>query len=240
MRSRRKLQRADHRPHPRRAHQPPEHPRVSLQNVLRVDRHEHRVLQSKQAQCANSSNADRTGRSLIANRNPCAKLFSGESVLGLISLGAMRISSSATITATKLNPFRKKHHPAPTSAIANPAIAGPTALAPLKIEEFSAMAFGKSSFPTICTKKACRIGTSNALTMPTRNAITIKFHLPIKWAHVNPASTNARSMVIVCVTITPRCRSKRSPTYPPSEDRKSIGTWLANPNTPSKAAECVS
>jgi len=35
-----------------------------------------------------------------------------------------------------------------------PAIAGPTTRAPWKIEEFSAIALGKSSFPTICHKKS--------------------------------------------------------------------------------------
>src|SRR5437867_10976966 len=90
-----------------------------------------------------SSSADRTGRSPIANRKPCTKLLSGESVLGLLSLGSIRVSSRAKITARKLNPFRQKHHAGPTSATAHPATAGPTALAALKIEAFSAIALGR-------------------------------------------------------------------------------------------------
>ena len=54
--------------------------------------------------------------------------------------------------------------------------AGPTTRAPLKIEEFSAIAFGKSSLTTISTRNACRIGTSNAFTTPTRNAMRISSH----------------------------------------------------------------
>ncbi len=161
-------------------------------------------------------------------------------MLGLISLRSIRIISSATITATKLNPFRKKHQPSPTHAIANPAIAGPTTRAPLKIEEFSAIAFGRSSFPTIWTRNAWRIGTSNAFTIPTRNAMTINSHSLINFVSVNPASTNARIIEMVCVAITPRSRSYRSPTYPPIDERNSIGTWLAKPNTPSSAADPVS
>jgi len=42
-----------------------------------------------------------------------------------------------------------------------------------------AIAFGKSSFPTISTKNACRIGTSNAFTIPTRNVIAISDHFPM-------------------------------------------------------------
>ncbi len=133
--------------------------------------------------------------------------MSGDSVLGLISRGSIRISSSATMTATKLNPFRKKHQPSPTHATVNAAIAGPTTRAPLNIEEFSAIAFGRSSLPTICTRKACRIGTSNAFTIPTRNAMAINSHSLIKCVSVSPASTNARIIEIVWVAITPRCRS---------------------------------
>src|SRR5947207_7875614 len=91
-----------------------------------------------------SSNVERIGTSPIAKRNPCTKLLSGDSSLGLISVFAMRIISNATITATKLTPFREKHQPSPSHAIANPAMAGPTTRAPLKIEEFSAMALGRS------------------------------------------------------------------------------------------------
>src|SRR5467141_2962599 len=89
----------------------------------------------------------------MAKWKPCIKLLNGESSLGFASLRTLRIISKATITPAKLNPFRKKHQPSPIRAIAKPAIAGPTTRAPLKIEELSAIALGRSSFPTICTKK---------------------------------------------------------------------------------------
>ena len=53
-----------------------------------------------------------------------------------------------------------------------PAIAGPTMRAPLNIDEFSAMAFIRSSRPTISTMNACRAGISNALTTPSNAART--------------------------------------------------------------------
>src|SRR5258708_32337686 len=101
---------------------------------------------SKLSQLSNSS-ADRIGTSLIAKRKPCIKLRNGDSVLGFRSNGVNRIASSATITARKLTPFKKKHQPSPIQAIANPAIAGPAPPAPLKIHEFRAIHFAKSSYP---------------------------------------------------------------------------------------------
>ena len=98
------------------------------------------------------------------------------------------------MTAKKLSPFKKKHQPSPIHAIANPAIAGPTTLAPLKMEEFKAIALGRSSFPTICTKNACRMGTSKAFTMPTRNAMPITSHSRIMFVSVSAARANARTM----------------------------------------------
>src|SRR5712692_8853492 len=146
---------------------------------------------SKLSQLSNS-NAERIGTSLIAKRKPCIRLRNGDSVLGFRSTAVSRIANSATITARKLTPFKKKHQPSPIHAIANPATAGPTTRAPLKIEEFNAIAFGKSSFPTICTKNACRIGTSNAFTIPTRNAMKMTSQSRIKCVSVSAASANAR------------------------------------------------
>ena len=69
------------------------------------------------------------------------------------------------MTARKLTPLSRKHHPSPTAAMAKPATAGPTTRAALKIEEFNAMAFIRSSFPTMSLRNACRMGTSKALTI---------------------------------------------------------------------------
>ncbi len=133
-------------------------------------------------------------------------------MLGFLATGFSRMASSAMITARELTPFKKKHQPSPIHAIAKPAIAGPTTRAPLKMEELSAMALGKSSFPTICTKKACRMGTSNAFTIPTRNAMKIITQAPrspiwrITPVNVSAARIKARSIAAVWVAITPRCR----------------------------------
>src|SRR2546422_11454629 len=85
----------------------------------------------KRLSVLSSNNVDRTGRSLIANRKPCTKLLRGESTLGLISLGSLRIRSNAPIPARKLTPLMKKHHAGPPRAIANPAVAGRGDRAPL-------------------------------------------------------------------------------------------------------------
>ncbi len=59
------------------------------------------------------------------------------------------IKSNPPITARKLIPFMKKHQPAPTNANTMPAIVGPRMRAVLNIAELSAIAFIKSSRPTI-------------------------------------------------------------------------------------------
>ncbi len=51
-------------------------------------------------------------------------------------------------------------------------MAGPMMRAPLNMEEFSAMAFIRSSLPTMSTRKDCRAGISNAFTTPSNAAST--------------------------------------------------------------------
>ena len=88
-----------------------------------------------------------------------------------------------------------------------PATAGPIVRAPLNIIEFSAIAFGRSSIPTISTTNACRPGMSNELTIPLKAArITTcaTRTVPVK---VNAASTNALSISSTCATIIRRRRS---------------------------------
>ncbi len=72
-------------------------------------------------------------------------------------------------------------------AITDPAIAGPTIRAPLKIIEFIAIALGKSSRPTISTTNACRPGMSNELTNPLSAARTITYSTFTTPAHVSAA-----------------------------------------------------
>ena len=79
----------------------------------------------------------------------------------------MRIMRSDAITATYETASIAKHHASPTAAITRPATAGPTIRLPLTMDEFSAMAFGKSArSSTICTTNAWRAGVSNALITP--------------------------------------------------------------------------
>ena len=65
-----------------------------------------------------------------------------------------------------------KHQPSPIFATRIPAMAGPMTRAPLNIEEFSAMAFIRSSLPTMSTRKDWRPGMSKAFTTPSRAAST--------------------------------------------------------------------
>ena len=60
-----------------------------------------------------------------------------------------------------------KHQPSPTAAMITPPIDGPMIRLPFTIDEFSAMAFGRSArSSTISTTNACRAGVSKALMMP--------------------------------------------------------------------------
>ena len=80
------------------------------------------------------------------------------------------------MTAMKLTPLRRKHQPSPTAATSTPATAGPMIRAPFIIEELSAIAFMRSSRPTISTTNAWRIGTSKALMAPSNVAKTMRCH----------------------------------------------------------------
>ena len=121
-----------------------------------------------------------------------------------------------------------------------PATAGPTMRAPLNMEEFSAIAFIRSSLPTMSTRNACRAGMSNAFTTPSSVASTRMCHTCTFPVSVNAARRNASTMEAVWVPITIRCRSWRSATVPPSGATRKTGIWLANPTVPRSSAEPVS
>ena len=72
-------------------------------------------------------------------------------------------------------PLSRKQPAIPITASDIPAIAGPIILAPLKIIEFSEIALGRSSRPTISTTNACRPGMSNELTKPLSAASAITY-----------------------------------------------------------------
>ena len=54
--------------------------------------------------------------------------------------------------------------------MSTPAIDGPITAAPLKTDEFSAIAFIRSWRPTISMRNDCRAGTSNRLIVPVAAA----------------------------------------------------------------------
>ena len=131
----------------------------------------------------------------------------------------------------------KKHHAVPTVANKIPPSAGPMMRAPLNIIELTAMAFGKSSRPTISTTNACRAGPSKALITPVTAASSTICHtctIPVK---VSAARMNASTMDAACV-MTSRLRLfTRSTTTPPHGEISSDGIAAANPTTPNINSE---
>ena len=83
----------------------------------------------------------------------------GDPGSGTFLCGVMLIIINPMITAMSLTAFSRKHQPSPMLATRMPAIAGPTMRAPLTREEFRAIAFIRSSFPTMSTTKAEAAGT---------------------------------------------------------------------------------
>ena len=118
-------------------------------------------------------------------------------------------------------------------------MAGPTMRAPLNIEEFSAMAFIRSSLPTMSTRNACRAGMSNALTTPCRADKPKMCHTCTLPVRVSAARTRASSMAAVWVAMTTRCRLCRSAIVPPKGAMRKTGIWPAKPTAPNKNDEPV-
>ena len=111
-------------------------------------------------------------------------------------------------------------------------MAGPATRAPLNIEELSAIAFSKSSRPTISIRNDCRAGTSNAFTVPSSVASAIISQTRMRPVSVSAARVNASSIEAVCVAITTRRRGHRSAASPASGDSRKMGIWLTKPSTP--------
>jgi hypothetical protein len=108
-----------------------------------------------------------------------------------------RIISNPAITATKLRPFNRKHQVMPTCAMRNPATAGPTTRAPLKMELLSEIAFIRSSRLVISTMNACRAGMSKAIATPPSAASTRMCHVWMRPLQTNAANINAVSIIPV-------------------------------------------
>src|ERR1035438_9131972 len=120
-----------------------------------------------------------------------------------------------------------------------PAMAGPMMRAPLNMEEFKAIAFSRSSLPTMSIRNAWRAGMSNAFTTPRPAAIAIICQTWMRPDSVSSASTVARTMEAICVPMTTRRRLLRSATMPPIGAMMNTGIWLAKPTVPSSNAEPV-
>jgi len=128
--------------------------------------------------------------------------------------GGRRMAKRAARTATKEIPFNRKQIPTPNRPIRMPAAAGPSTRVTLKAEEFRAMAFIRSSLPTISTKNDWRPGTSNAMTTPCSAARTTMWATVTTRAKTRPASKKARSMAAVWVrmiSLSLDIRSARAP-----------------------------
>jgi hypothetical protein len=78
-------------------------------------------------------------------------------------------------------------------------MAGPITRAPLNMEEFSAIAFIKSSLPTMSTRNDCRPGMSNAFTTPRKLASTNTCQTWTLCDRVSAARMNASSIDATCV-----------------------------------------
>ena len=66
--------------------------------------------------------------------------------------------------------FRRKHSPSPMAATITPPSAGPTVRVKLNSIALKAIAWRRSSRPTMSTVKDCRVGTSIAVMMPSASA----------------------------------------------------------------------
>ena len=105
--------------------------------------------------------------------------------------------------------------PTPAAPITTPATAGPTIRAALNMDEFSAIAFIRSSLPTSSAMNAWRPGMSNALTIPKNTASTITCQVVTRPAHTSAASASASSICNACVHTMRRRLSTLSATTPP-------------------------
>jgi len=115
----------------------------------------------------------------------------------------------------------------PFVPINTPAIAGPITRAALNSDEFSAIAFIRSSLPTISTMNDCRMGMSNALAMPRIVARTRTCQTAITPVHTRIETVNASSMNATCIRMMTRRLSVRSAITPAYRLNSSTPTELS-------------
>ena len=107
-------------------------------------------------------------------------------------------------------------------------------------EELRAIAFGRSSRPTMSTTKAWRVGMSNALTIPRAAAIAKTWAIVTCPDSVSAASVAASPAEAACVPTRSRRFSTRSASAPPNGARKNTGAWPTKPVRPRRIGESVS
>ncbi len=107
-----------------------------------------------------------------------------------------------------------------------PPTAGPAATAALNIVEFRAIAFVKSSRPTISITKDCRAGTSKAFTTPSENARTMICQGATTRVKVSADRMKASAMLSPCVTTRRLRLGTRSAMTPPYK----VKTHIAAPD----------
>ena len=107
-----------------------------------------------------------------ATRNPSPPGSAGRGIQEPLAAayGGSRIIKRPAITPRNEAAFTTKHQPSPMTATSTPATAGPRMRPLLKTLEFSAMAFIRSSLPTISTRKDCRPVMSKTPTIPRPKA----------------------------------------------------------------------
>jgi hypothetical protein len=186
-----------------------------------------------------SRRSARIARVRATKRNPSAISASAEARAWRIARGGTRIASSPARTPRKLTPFAKKHHPSPIAPTSTPATAGPMIRAPLKIDEFSAMAFGRSSRPTISTTNDWRAGMSNAFTTPSAAPNANRCGTRMRPVSVSAARANASAIAVVWVARRIRWRLRRSATAPPIGARRNTGICVAKLSRPRSTEEPV-
>jgi hypothetical protein len=135
--------------------------------------------------------------------------------------------------------LKAKAMPSPIQATTRPATAGPTLRAALKIEELSAIAFSKSSRPTISTVNDWRAGASKALATPSRKASTNTCQTCTRPVSVSRARIAASTIAATWVASSSRRLETRSTTVPAGSESSSTGAELAAAARPSSAGESV-
>ncbi len=151
-----------------------------------------------------------------------------------------RMARSDAMTARYEMASAPKHHPSPSVAMRMPPIDGPMMREALIIDEFSAMAFGRSSrSSTISTTNACRAGVSNELITPCTSCSAITSATVMTFINASTASAADCNADRICVMTRMRCRSHRSTSTPANGERISIGICPANPTMPSSSSDPV-